>query len=255
MNMILSCLLPVGRLYICELPYMLPYFVETIICQNASPHHVLVCIAVLRPSPSLPALSFSLCTCATPTCVFRRNRQCSSACVTQWCNQPSAATCNPTSCTVAACLLATLTAYCSFSLYASDSEPPVQWALDWISDRGSLQLHQCSSTLTPCHFWSRLWPEVHLCCSGASLLMANMWFVLCAMQGFDWSRRLIQWSMDGANSVHLRALWCETEDRRSVSLPWRFVGNSFVLYIYLMFYLNMMFFLNYLQGKERNSPI
>ena len=69
-------------------------------------HHVLVCIAVLRPSPSLPALSFSLCTCATPTCVFRRNRQCSSACVTQWCNQPSAATCNPTSCTVAACLLA-----------------------------------------------------------------------------------------------------------------------------------------------------
>ena len=88
-------------------------------------HHVLVCIAVLRPSPSLPALSFSLCTCATPTCVFRRNRQCSSACVTQWCNQPSAATCNPTSCTVAACLLATLTAYCSFSLYASDSEPPV----------------------------------------------------------------------------------------------------------------------------------
>ena len=130
MNMILSCLLPVGRLYICELPYMLPYFVETIICQNASPHHVLVCIAVLRPSPSLPALSFSLCTCATPTCVFRRDRQCSSACVTQWCNQPSAATCNPTSCTVAACLLATLTAYCSFSLYASDSEPPVQWALD-----------------------------------------------------------------------------------------------------------------------------
>ena len=57
MNMILSCLLPVGRLYICELPYMLPYFVETIICQNASP-----CTSVYRrPAPfSLPSCSLFL---------------------------------------------------------------------------------------------------------------------------------------------------------------------------------------------------
>ena len=122
MNMILSCLLPVGILYICELPYMLPYFAETIICQNASPcTSVSPSCALLPPfllslSPSVRALHLHVCF-----------RQCSSACVTQWCNQPSAATCNPTSCTVAACLLATLTAYCSFSLYASDSEPPVQW--------------------------------------------------------------------------------------------------------------------------------
>ena len=143
--------MPVGILYICELPYMLPYFVETIICQNASP-----CTSVYRrPAPfSLPSCSLFLPLYVRYTymCV---SEEPPSACVTQWCNQPSAATCNPTSLTVAACLLATLTA-----------------------------LSLCTRA-TPSHQCSGAWTEYRTEARCSSISAVALWLAAISGRGFD----------------------------------------------------------------------
>ena len=174
---------------------------------------------LVAPSPSLPALSFSLCT--TSVCYMCGWLGTANAAPPVW-----QLSCNPISCYLLRC--------CSSctppALFLSVVRVPI-WAgtsaaLPGVGQRltAALSVHLCH--FAPLSKWL-------LAATGAQsssmeavvllLLLTIMWSGLRAMQGLT---RETDSVIKGASSVKLRMLWCEkTEDCWNVFQRWGFTGK------------------------------